>query len=96
MWRGKSKKNKEQKERNRKRKRNLGSHKIETGAEGALTEGCRKRKAEICSVKKDGAAGDCWPDDAGMKDVGSRKALCHVKKAAGRALAGQAGRKVIG
>ena len=54
------------------------------------------RKAEICSVKKDGAAGDCWPADAGMKDVGSRKTLCHVKKAAGRALAGQAGRKVIG
>ena len=41
MWRGKSKKNKEQKERNRKRKRNVGIHKIETGAEGALTEGCR-------------------------------------------------------
>lgn len=34
-------KNKEQKERNRKRKRNVGSHKIETGAEGALAEGCR-------------------------------------------------------
>jgi len=47
-------KNKEQKERNRKRKRNVGSHKIETGAEGALMEGCRKRKTEICSVKKDG------------------------------------------
>ena len=31
-------KNKEQKERNRKRKRNVGSHKIETGAEGALME----------------------------------------------------------
>ena len=56
----KTKKNKEQKERNRKRKRKVGSHKIETGAEGALTEGCRKRKTEICSVKKDGAAGDCW------------------------------------
>ena len=64
----KKKKNKEQKEINRKRKRNVGSHKIETGAEGALTEGCRKRKAEICSVKK----------------------------AAGRALAGKAVRKVIG
>lgn len=38
----KKKKNKEQKERNRKRKRNVGSHKIETGAEGALTKGCRK------------------------------------------------------
>lgn len=50
-------KNKEQKEINRKRKRNVGSHKIETGAEGALTEGCRKRKAEICSVKKDGGGG---------------------------------------
>jgi len=37
----KKKKNKEQKEINRKRKRNVGSHKIETGAEGALTEGCR-------------------------------------------------------
>lgn len=59
-------------------------------------EGCRKRKAEICSVKKDGAAGDCGPADAGVEDVGSRKALCHVKKADGRALAGQAGRKVIG
>ena len=57
----KKQKNKEQKERNRKRKRNVGNHKIETGAEGALTEGCRKQKAEICSVKKDGAAGDCWP-----------------------------------
>ena len=61
MWRGKSKKNKEQKERNRKRKRNVGSHKIETGAEGALTEGCHKQKTEIYSVKKDVAAGDCWP-----------------------------------
>ena len=50
----KKKKNKEQKEINRKRKRNVGSHKIETGAEGALTEGCRKRKTEIYSVKKDG------------------------------------------
>lgn len=59
-WKRKNKKNKEQKiERNIKRKRKVGSHKIETGAEGALTEGCRKRKAEICSVKKDGAAGDC-------------------------------------
>lgn len=88
MWRGKSKKNKEQKERNRKRKRNVGSHKIETGAEGALTEGCRKRKAEICSVKKDGAVGDCWPTDAGTENVDNRKALCPVKKADGRTLAG--------
>lgn len=78
----KNKKNKEQKKQkeNRKRKRNVESHKIETSAEGALTEGCRKRKAEICSVKKDVAAGDCWPADAGMEDVGSRKALCHVRK----------------
>lgn len=57
----KKQKNKEQKiERNRKRKRKVGNRKIEAGTEGALTEGCRKRKAEICSVKKDGAAGDCW------------------------------------
>ena len=49
-------KNKEQKERNRKRKRKVGSHKIETGAEGALIKSYRKRKAEVCSVKKDGAA----------------------------------------
>lgn len=96
IWGAKSKKNKEQKEGNRKRKRKVGSHKIETGAEGALTEGCRKRKAEICSVKKDVAAGDCWPADAGMEDVGSRKAMYHVKKAAGIALAGQAGKKIIG
>ena len=50
MWK-KAKKQKEAKktrkiknkktERNRKRKRKVGSHKIETGAEGALTEGCR-------------------------------------------------------
>lgn len=92
----KKKKNKEQKERNRKRKRNVGSHKIETGAEGALMKSCRKRKTEICSVKKDGAAGGCWPADAGMEDVGSRKALSNVKKAAGRALAGQAGKKSLG
>ena len=59
-------------------------------------EGCRKRKTEICSVKKDGAAGDCGPADAGMEYIGNRKALCPVKKADGRALAGQAGRKVIG
>ena len=50
----KKKKNKEQKEINRKRKRNVGSHKIETGAEGALMKSYRKRKAEICSVKKGG------------------------------------------
>lgn len=50
-------KNKEQKERNRKRKRNVGSHKIETGAEGALMKSYRKQKAEICSVKKDGGGG---------------------------------------
>lgn len=56
----------------------------------------RKRKAEICSVKKDVAAGDCWPADAGTEDVDNRKALCPVKKADGRALAGQAWRKVIG
>lgn len=31
-----------------------------------------------------------------MEDVGSRKTLCPVRKLAGRALAGQAGRKVIG
>ena len=55
----------------------------------------RKRKAEVCSVKKDGAARDCWPADAGMEDVDSRKALCLVKKTDGRALAGQAGKKVI-
>ena len=55
----------------------------------------RKRKAEICSVKKDVAAGDCWWADAGTEDVDNRKALCPVKKADGRALAGQAGRKVI-
>ena len=55
----------------------------------------RKRKAEICSVRKMEAAGDCWPADAGMEDVGSRKALFHAKKADGRALAGQAGKKVI-
>jgi|GEM_PF-5933645 len=59
-------------------------------------EGCRKRKAEVCSVKKDGAARDCWPADAGTEDVDNRKALCPVKKADGRTLAGQAGRKVIG
>ena len=56
----------------------------------------RKRKAEVYSVKKDGAARDCWPADAGTEDVDNRKALCPVKKADGRALAGQAGRKVIG
>lgn len=50
----KKKKNKEQKEINRKRKRNVGSRKIEVDAEGALMEGCRKRKTEIYSVKKDG------------------------------------------
>ena len=55
----KKQKNKEQKERNKKRKRNVGSHKIETGAEGTLMKSYRKRKAEVCSVKKDGAAGDC-------------------------------------
>lgn len=55
----------------------------------------RKRKAEVCSVKKDGAARDCWPADAGTEDVDNRKALCPVKKADGRTLAGQAGRKVI-
>lgn len=38
----KKQKNKEQKERNRKRKRNVGSHKIETGAEGALMKSYRK------------------------------------------------------
>lgn len=70
MWRGKSKKNKEQKERNRKRKRNVGSHKIETGAEGALTEGCRKRKAEICSVRKDKAGGNLLAGQAGRKVIG--------------------------
>ena len=43
-----------------------------------------------------GASGDCWPADAGMEDVGRRKAMCHVKKAAGIALAGQAGKKSIG
>lgn len=92
----KKQKNKEQKmERNRKRKRKVGSHKIETGAEGALMKSYRKQKAEICSVKKDGAAGDCWPADAGMEDVGRRKAMYHVKKAAGIALAGQAGKKSI-
>ena len=54
----KNKKNKEQKtERNRKRKRKVGSHKIETGAEGALMKSYRKQKAEICSVKKDGGVG---------------------------------------
>ena len=53
------------------------------------------REAEICSVKKDVAAGDCWSADAGTEDVDNRKALCPVKKADGRALAGQAGRKVI-
>ena len=93
----KKQKNKEQKmERNRKRKRKVGSHKIETGAEGALMKSYRKQKAEICSVKKDGAAVDCWPADAGMEDVGKRKAMYHVKKAAGIALAGQAGKKSIG
>ena len=46
-------KNKKQKE-NRKRKRKVGSRKVEVGAEGALMEGCRKRKTEIYSVKKDG------------------------------------------
>lgn len=58
----KNKKNKEQKKQkeNRKRKQKVGSRKIEVGSEGALTEGCRKQKAEICSVKKDGTAGDCW------------------------------------
>lgn len=35
-------KNKEQKERNRKRKRNVGSHKIEVDAEGALMKSYRK------------------------------------------------------
>lgn len=57
----KAKKIKNKKKEIKKGKRKVGSHKIETGAEGALTEGCRKQKAEICSVKKDGAAGDCWP-----------------------------------
>ncbi|MFR3346220.1 MAG: hypothetical protein ACLTS6_21010 [Anaerobutyricum sp.] len=42
------------------------------------------------------AAGDCWSADAGTEDVDNRKALCPVKKADGRTLAGQAGRKVIG
>lgn len=92
----KKKKNKEQKEINRKRKRKVGSRKIEVGSEGALMKSYRKRKAEVCSAKKDGAAGDCWPADAGTEDVGNLKVLCPVKKADGRALAGQAGRKVIG
>lgn len=48
----------------------------------------RKRKAEVCSAKKDGAAGDCWPADAGTEDVGNLKVLCPVKKADGRTLAG--------
>lgn len=33
-------------------------------------------------------ARDCWPADAGTEDVDNRKALCPVKKADGRALAG--------
>ena len=42
-----------------------------------------RKKAEVCSVRKDEAAGVCWPTDAdaGMEDVGSRKTLCPVKKA---------------
>ena len=55
----------------------------------------KKTRKIICSVKKDEAAGDCWPADAGMEDVDSRKALYHVKRADGRTLAGQAGRKAI-
>ena len=76
MWRGKSKKNKEQKERNRKRKRNVGSHKIETGAEGALTEGCRKRKAEVCSVKKG------WRREIAGRLMPERKMLITGKRCA--------------
>ena len=97
IWVAKSKKIKnKKKEIEKESEMNVGSHKIETGAEGALMKSCRKRKTEICSVKKDGAAGGCWPADAGMEDVGSRKALSNVKKAAGRALAGQAGKKSLG
>ena len=55
----------------------------------------RRRKAEICSVRKDKAAGVCWPAGAGMEDAGSRKTLCPVKKADEIVLAGQAGRKGI-
>ena len=49
-------KNKKQKE-NRKRIRKVGGCKVVTGAEGALTEGCRERKVEVCSVRKDVTGG---------------------------------------
>lgn len=66
----KKQKNKEQKERNRKRKRKVGSHKIETGAEGALMKSYRKRKAEVCSVRKDKAGGNLLAGQAGRKVIG--------------------------
>ena len=43
-------------------------------------EGCRKRKVEICSVRKNGAAGVCWPADAGMEGTGGREVCGSVKK----------------
>mgnify|MGYP004541806959 FL=1 len=45
-------KNKEQK-----RMWKVGDRKVVAGAEGALMEGCRERKTEICSVRKDVTGG---------------------------------------
>ena len=62
-------KNKKQKE-NRKRKRKVGSRKIEVGAKGALMKSYRKRKAEVCSVRKDKAGGNLLAGQAGRKVIG--------------------------
>lgn len=62
-------KRKKVKKQKQKRKKKVGDRKVVAGAEGALTEGCRKRKVEICSVRKDGVAGVYWPADAGMEGV---------------------------
>lgn len=62
-------KNKKYKE-NRKRKRKVGSRKIEVGAKGALMKSYRKRKAEVCSVRKDKAGGNLLAGQAGRKVIG--------------------------
>lgn len=55
-WNAGRKKKKSKKAKTKKRKE-VGNRKVVAGAEGALTEGCRKRKVEICSVRKDGGGG---------------------------------------